>query len=89
MNSNNSMANLIDQAEKFALGGITNQEAIDINTHIIELNKFESAAYTRLAKCYLANNNISGAIEMYKQVLEFDAKNKIAINSLKKLNSYN
>lgn len=63
---------LISIAIELTHKNIWDNTAIDINTRIIELNKSEAAAYTRLAKCYCEQGQILTAIEIYKQVIVDD-----------------
>ncbi|MDA8139273.1 MAG: hypothetical protein M0036_11535 [Desulfobacteraceae bacterium] len=44
---------LRERAKKLALSGNWGDEAIDINTKMIELDDRAADAYTRLAKCFI------------------------------------
>lgn len=79
------LENLGEKAKQLALSDEWGAQAIAINTHIIELDEHAADAYTRLAKCFLAEGKTIAAYDMYKQVLEFDPKNTIAINNLQRL----
>jgi tetratricopeptide (TPR) repeat protein len=78
------LENLREKAKQLALSDEWGPQAIAINTQMIELDEHAADAYTRLAKCFLAQNKIIAAYDMYKQVLEFDPKNRIAANNVQK-----
>lgn len=81
----NKLANLRKQAEALALAGEWGERAIEINTRMLELDDRAADAYTRLGRCFREQDRLDAAKEMYLQVLEFDPQNKIATNSLRRI----
>lgn len=79
---NTELTKLIEKAKDFALKGIRSNEAIEINARIIELDKTESGAYTRLAECYEEQGKLQRAVELYKQVIQYN-NNKLAVKIAK------
>jgi tetratricopeptide (TPR) repeat protein len=73
---------LVKQAEALALAGKWNDEAIALNTRILELDDRIAGAYTRLARCFTVQGSWLAARSMYRQVLEFDSNSRIASNQL-------
>lgn len=76
------LTQLVRRAERLALAGDWGEEAININTRILELDDRVSGAYTRLARCFREQGNWLGARSRYLQVLSFDRDNVIARNQL-------
>lgn len=81
----NELADLRKQAEALALAGEWGERAIEINTRMLELDDQAADAYTRLGRCFREQGRLDAAQEMYLQVLEFDPPNKIATNSLRRI----
>ena len=81
----NQLADLRKQAEALALAGEWGERAIEINTRMLELDDRAADAYTRLGRCFREQGRLEAAREMYLQVLEFDPQNKIATNSLRRI----
>jgi len=84
---NNEIKNLIEKSIELAREGVSSKEAIEVNTRIIELDKTESGAYTRLAKCYFEQGKVLMALELYKQVIldnQDETTTRIAKNFIKK-----
>ncbi len=73
---------IINRAKFLANNNLWNDEAIKLNSIIIEIDKRNIAAYTRLAKCYVVKENYVMAENLYKKVLTFDPNNTIAKNRL-------
>jgi tetratricopeptide (TPR) repeat protein len=80
-----NLAKLCKKAETLALSGQWGKESIAVNTQILEIDEHVSAAYTRLARCFLEQKNYLAAQDMYTQVLAFDPKNTIALNNLQSI----
>ncbi|MDF2989136.1 MAG: hypothetical protein K0R50_4646 [Eubacterium sp.] len=80
-----SLKELMDKAGQMALANEWGDKAYKINNAILKLDKDNCAAYTRLAKYYKLNNNISEAKVIYLKVLEIDPENRGAINNLNDL----
>jgi tetratricopeptide (TPR) repeat protein len=78
----NELHDLVKRAEALALGGKWDEEAIGVNTRILELDDRVPGAYTRLARCFKVQGNWLAARSMYRQVLAFDSSNRIASNQL-------
>lgn len=76
---------LINKAKKLAHDNIWDDEAIRVNNAIIEFDSSCSAAYTRLAKCYVIKKEYERAEKLYREVLSFDSNNIIAENRLNDL----
>lgn len=77
-----NLEQLISRAAELALAGNWGEEAIQLNTHILELDDKIAGSYTRLARCFKEQGNPLGAREMYLQVLAFQPENRIALNNL-------
>lgn len=80
MSSHLELIKLRKQAESLALSDNWGQEAIEINTKILEINELESGAHTRLAKCFRIKGEYFRAYEIYRNVQSFDPTNNIARN---------
>jgi tetratricopeptide (TPR) repeat protein len=76
---------LVKQAEALASEGNWGDEAIGVNTRILELDDRLAGVYTRLARCFREQGNWLAACSMYQQVLVFDSTNRIATNQLANL----
>jgi tetratricopeptide (TPR) repeat protein len=76
---------LRERAEALALASDWGETAIQLNTHMLEIDDRAADAYTRLARCFLMQGRLSSAREIYNQVLSFDPRNTIARNNLKKI----
>src|SRR5687768_15459870 len=76
------LGQLMKRAEDLALSGEWGDEAVDVNTRILELDDRIAGAYTRLARCFRERGDWLAARTMYEQVLEFDPSNLIARNQL-------
>ena len=77
------LKDLVNKAKAFARLGDWGSEAVSVNTQIVEIDPLNSNAYTRLAKCFLSQEKLAAAHEMYLQVLEFDPKNMIACKNVR------
>lgn len=73
---------ITEKAKSLGRDNLWNDEAIELNSKIISFDNKNSAAYTRLARCYLVKENYDIAEELYNKVLVFDTKNTIANNGL-------
>lgn len=80
--NNMNLENLMSKASEMAIGNIWGENAYKINMAIIKNDHNNCAAYTRLAKYYKLNDNITEAKNMYLKTLDIDPKNRIAINNL-------
>ena len=80
MSSEFELKKLRKQAESLALSGNWGQEAIEINTKILEIHSLESGAHTRLAQCFKMKGEYFRAYYIFRNVLNFDPKNNIARN---------
>ncbi len=76
------LRDLVRRAEALALADTWGDEAIRLNTRILELDDRVAGAYTRLARCFKGQGNWLAARSMYRQVLAFDPSNRIASNQL-------
>ncbi len=86
MSSSAELVELRKRAEKLAISNDFGEAAIEINTKIIEIDKSRSIdAHNRLARCYLTKGNIVDAYKVYRQVLDLDPLNRIALNELKRI----
>lgn len=73
---------LVDKAGQMALNNIWDEKSYKINMAILKLDHKNCAAYTRLAKYYKLNENITEAKNMYLKALDIDPENRGAINNL-------
>lgn len=76
---------LISKAGKMAQNNMWGESAYKINRTILQMDQNNTAAYTRLAKYYKLNDNISEAKNMYLKALEIDPNNRGAINNLEEI----
>ena len=65
-----------------ALSNNWGEKALKINMAIIKLDHNNCSAYTRLAKYYKLNENITEAKNMYLKALDIDPTNRGALNNL-------
>lgn len=73
------------KAESLALSGNWDQEAIEINTKILEINERDSGAHTRLANCFKIKGEYFTAYGIYRNVLTYDPTNRIALDLSKQI----
>jgi tetratricopeptide (TPR) repeat protein len=73
---------LVEKAGEMATRNIWGENAYKINMAILKLDHNNCPPYTRLAKYYKLNNNITEAKNIYLKVLDIDPKNRGAINNL-------
>jgi len=86
LNKVSKIKSLIKQAEKYARQGDFGEKAREVNKAIIKLNsRANQVAYTRLAKCYVEEENLLRALEIYERVLELFPESQIAQNNLPKI----
>ncbi len=77
-----NLSELVEKAQEMALSDIWGENAYKINMEILNIDKKNCAAYTRLAKYYKLGENIAEAKNMYLKALEIDPNNRGAINNL-------
>ena len=82
----NELRRLVARSKALADGGRWDDEAIGVNTRILELDDRIAVAYTRLGRCFQVRRNWLAARSMYQQVLAFDPTNLIASNQLAAVN---
>ncbi len=82
INNIQSKDKIIERAKFLANNDLWNDEAIELNSRIIEFDKKNIAAYTRLAKCYSIKENYDMAEKLYREALSLDSNNTIANNRL-------
>ena len=80
--NNVNLQKLVDKAGEMALRNVWGENAYKINMAILKTDHNNCAAYTRLAKYYKLNDNISEAKSMYLKALNIDPENRGAINNL-------
>ncbi|MEA4900742.1 hypothetical protein [Desulfitobacterium sp.] len=80
-----NLQKLEDQAVNLALRNTWGEDAYAVNTAILEIDHNDCAAYTRLAKYYKVNDNLTEAVNMYLRALDIDPQNRVATNNLIKI----
>ena len=80
--NNLDLQKLVDKAGEMALQNIWGGNAYKINMSILKIDHNNSSAYTRLAKYYKLNDNITEAKNMYLKALDIDPNNRVALNNL-------
>lgn len=85
INKLQSKDKIMERAKFLANNNLWNDEAIDLNRRIIEVDKKNIAAYTRLAKCYSITGDYDVAEKLYKEALAIDSNNTVANNRLYEL----
>jgi tetratricopeptide (TPR) repeat protein len=80
--SSENLQKLVKRAGEMALRNIWGENAYKINMAILKADQNNCAAYTRLAKYYRLNDNISEAKNMYLKTLDIDPNNRGALNNL-------
>ncbi len=82
---NLTLKRLIAKACEMALNNEWGDKAHKINMAILKLDQRNCGAYTRLAKYYKLNGDISEAKNMYLMTMEIDPNNRGAINNLSEM----
>lgn len=80
--NNANLQKLVDKAGEMALRNVWGENAYKINMAILKSDHNNCAAYTRLAKYYKLNDNMTEAKSMYLKVLDIDPENRGASNNL-------
>ena len=62
--------------------------AVDLNQQLLASDSENLGALNRLAKAYIELNKLKKALAIYRQVLEIDIYNSIALKNLKRLNNF-
>lgn len=79
---NINLQELVDKAGEMALRNIWGDAAYKVNMNILKIDHNNCAAYTRLAKYYKINDNMTEAKNMYLKALNIDPNSRAAINNL-------
>lgn len=78
-----SLASLLEKAKRLAKARNRGPEAVKINTEILKRDPAQVGSYTRRGACYLEQGDLTAAEKDYRQALERDPNNRIALNRLK------
>ncbi len=79
---------LVSNASEMALANKWGEKAFKTNMKIIEIDSSNSPAYTRLAKYFRLNDNLTEAKNMYSKALEINPNNQGARNNLIEIETY-
>jgi tetratricopeptide (TPR) repeat protein len=76
---------LVQEARRLARDGNTSEEAIKINTEILEIDPSRSDSYTRRGICYQECSDWDAAEEDFRKALAVSSKNRVAQRKLSEI----
>lgn len=79
---------LVNTASSMALSNKWGEKAFKINMMILKMDSSNSPAYTRLAKYFRLNNNLTEAKNMYSKALEINPNSQGIKNNLIEIQTY-
>lgn len=77
-----AQSSLLERAKRMAKAREWGEEAIEVNTAILESDPGQVPALTRRGRCYLEQGDLEAARKDYERALELDPANRIARNAL-------